>query len=175
MTEKRKTIGEQVLHNLNSSSESGKLSVVELERGMQEEYMNELLDVIDQDYEKYPNDFYIVVLTKNERIIPNGFRNYFFTRHSCPTPFFDQTVFKYNKAQGKVEYIWTVPAKDVCEHLALNASQVVQEERMLLGFVLKYYNGKLLELARELNKETQEQGILYIKDHEEIQREKLNV
>ena len=172
--DKKKTVGARVLDNLNSSSEHGPVSVIELERAMQEEYHNQLLDIIDQDHDKYSGDFYVVVLTKNERLIPNGFRNYFLTRHSCPTPFFDQSVFKYNKLEGRVEYLWTVPDKQVCEHLAINAPLVVESERWLLSFVLSYYNGDLLKLAQKHNKETKEQGILYIKDEKELAADKEN-
>jgi len=164
---KKTTVGQLVYDNLVSSGDQGPVSVVELEHAMQADYLKNLLDRIDKDHDRYSGDFYVVVLTKKEKILDSTFRNYFFTRNSCPTPFFDQSVFKYNKKAGRVEYLWTLPDKKVCAHFAQHHADVPAEEQMLLGFVMNYYNGTLLKLAQKLNNETQEQGILYIKETKE--------
>jgi len=128
-------------------------SVVELEQEMQKEYMNELLNCIDAHYNKWTTDFYVSVITKREVILHNVLRNYFTARLSCPTPTFDQSVFKYHRQDGKVEYLWTVPSEDACIHMKENALAIVDEERPLFNFVLQFSDGTLLKLAKKLNGE----------------------
>jgi hypothetical protein len=158
MQEKRDTVGKIITDLQKKAPES--FNVVELERGMQENYMKELLDCVDQSCSLYEKEFYIVVLTKMERLSEKLLRNYFFARKSCPTPDYDQSVYKYNKESGKLDYLWTIPSKDACEHLAMHATEVVQSERMLLGFVMSFLNGKLLEYSKKINGEEKDSNIL---------------
>lgn len=154
----KKTVGAHASELLQKRPESN--DPVELERAMQEDYMKELRACIDENYTKYDNIFYVTVLTKSEKLMPNVFRNYFLARKTCPTPNYDQSVFRYNKESGRIEYLWTVPAKDVCYHLKENASQVVTEERMLLEFVMKFFDGSLLKASKKFNKEESDSNII---------------
>lgn len=128
-------------------------SPIELEREMQSEYMEELLKCVDTHYELLAGNFFIQVITKNEKLLHNVFRNYFAARRSCPTPDYDQTVFMYNREKGAIEYIWTIPSKDTCIHLLMHANEVVESERPLLKFVMQFENGQLARRCMELNNE----------------------
>lgn len=154
----KKTVGAYAQELLQKTPESQ--DPIELEHAMQEEYMKELHKCIDDSYSFYENIFYVTVITKAEKLMPNVFRNYFFARRTCPTPEYDQSVYRYNKELGRIEYLWTVPAKDVCYHLKENASHVVQSERMLLEFVLKFLDGTLLKIAQQNNKEESSTNII---------------
>lgn len=168
----KKTVGPKAGFVVNQREKVGKISsdlmqkkqdctkVEDLQHGMQEDYMKELMSCIDNNYEKYPHSFYVVVLTKAEKLMPNVFRNYFLARSTCPTPSYDQSVFRYNKSTGRIEYLWTVPDRNVCQHLKDNASQVVESEKMLLQFVLKFLNGTLLESCKKINKEQSDLNII---------------
>jgi len=140
--------------------ESPTNSPIELEREMHTEYEANLFACIEASKNKYRNNFYVVVITKRERLMPNVFRNYFFSRESCPTPDWDQTVYRYEKSCDEVEFLWVIPSKDTCEHLTLNALQVAPEERALLGFVLSFSDGTLFKLAKKLNKEMEHSPLL---------------
>lgn len=129
---------------------------IEIQRKMQEEYMKELLDCVDAGYKKYPGNFFIVVETKNEKLLPNVFRNYFINRQTCPTPNYDQSVFRYNREAGQIEYIWTVPSRDASHHLKDNMLIVAKEERDLLNFVLKFDDGTLYKICKKFNNEKDE-------------------
>lgn len=133
---------------------------MELQEGMQEEYIDELWSTIKNNQAKYGDTFFVEVLTKRERLMPNVFRNYFVARTSCPTPFYDQTVFCYTKSTDKLEYIWTVPAKDTCLYLAENASQLHPSEKHLYEFVRQYVTGELLKFCKKLNKEENDHSII---------------
>jgi hypothetical protein len=42
----------------------------------------------------------------------------------------------------------------------MHATEVVQSERMLLGFVMSFLNGKLLEYSKKINGEEKDSNIL---------------
>jgi len=152
MTKKRETLGKISSDLLQKQPEER--SVVELERSMQEDYLDHLKECVATHAKIFPDNFYIVVITKNEKLMPNVFRNYFSARLSCPTPEYDQSVFKYIKESEHVEYLWTVPSKDACIHLKENAQYVVKEEQELLRFVLHFLDGTLLNVSKHLNGES---------------------
>lgn len=120
---------------------------------MLKDYESNLFACIDRALKVHFKDFYIVVLTKKERIMPNVLRNYFFFRSSCPTPEYDQTVYKFKFENKEIEYMWTIPAKDICIYLYNNATLVDQKEAPLLEFVVKFIRGDLDKIAKRLNKE----------------------
>ncbi len=130
-----------------------KISAIEQQEAMQSEYMKNLLEAVDRGYKKYSSNFFIEVQTKNEPLLPNVFRNYFIDRVSCPTPNYDQSLFRYDREKGEVEYIWTIPSRDTCHHLKNNAMEVAQEEQQLLRFVLMFDNGTLFLMCKKFNGE----------------------
>ena len=107
-------------------------------------------------------DFYVVVLTKKERLLQNVIRNYFLTRTTCPTPDYDQTVYKYHHESGYIEYLWTVPNKETCINMKTYALQVPPEQKELLNFVLSFYDGTLLKKAQQLNNEQTQADMVII-------------
>lgn len=149
--EKKLTVGQVAVDLM--AKEQDPLSPIDLEKQMQSEYMQYLLDCIDAHYHLFPGNFFIQVITKNEKLLHNVFRNYFTARRSCPTPDYDQTVFKYDREKGAVEYVWTIPSRDACYHLLQNAKEVVQEERALLSFVAQFESGELAKICMRLNGE----------------------
>ena len=128
-------------------------SPVEQMREQLSEYDQNIYKCVNHGITLYKNDFYIVVLTKKERLMPNVLRNYFLHRSSCPTPEWDQTVYKYHAKDQKIEFLWVVPAKDVCEYLQRNALLVENEEKGLLNYVIAYHDGSLFKKCKQLNGE----------------------
>lgn len=150
----KKTVGKIATELLEK--EQPKITVIDQQRKMQEDYMKELLDTVDNGYDKYDGDFFIHVETKTEKLLNNVIRNYFIHRKTCPTPNYDQSVYRYNRQKGIIEYLWTIPDKETCWHLIYNANYVAKEERELLSFVIKYANGNLLKLCKEFNNEKED-------------------
>lgn len=148
------TVGKQSLELLNKEPDT--LDPIELERSMQEEYLSNLLECVSIHRQVFPSSFFIQVLTKNEKLLPNVFRNYFSARLSCPTPNYDQTVYRYNNELERIEYIWTIPAREVCYYLLHNKNLVVKEEQQLLQFVIDFDKGDLYRKALEYNNELKE-------------------
>ena len=156
--EKKITVGEQYLKVAYKHPESR--DPIELQREMQKEYIDNLTQTVLSFRKDNPRNFYIVQLTKRERLLENVLRNYFFCRFTCPTPEYDQSVFKYEHGIEAIEYLWTVPDRDTCQHLRDNALQVVPEEKELLQFVLSFYDGSLFNLAKHLNGEKKDSPLI---------------
>lgn len=149
--QKRDTVGKISSELLQK--DMGPQTIIDMQRKIQEDYLSHLVECINNHKTIFTDDFFVIVITKNERLMPNVFRSYFLARISCPSPEYDQTVFKYYKNDEKVEHIWTVPSKYACYHLKDNAQYIIPEERELLHFALRFLDGSLLKLSKQLNGE----------------------
>ncbi len=121
------------------------------------DYMKNLYEAVDRGILKYPNqDFYIHVETKKEKLLENVLRNYFIIKSACPTPNYDQSVFKYHYEKCDLIFMWVVPDRGTCFYFKENYAQIPPEEKDLLTFIRMFDDGTLLKLAKRLNKEETE-------------------
>lgn len=162
MTEKKKAVGAYAAELQQKEQETR--DPIEIQREVHKDYEKHFMEALDTGKKNYPGDFFIVVTTKMERLMQNVIRNYFFPRQSCPTPEYDQAVYRYDRQSEMVEFLWVLPAKDVCEHLRINALMVAPEERELLFFVLSFYDGTLMVKAKKLNNELADSPLLNNKE-----------
>lgn len=135
-------------------------SPIELERAMHKDYEENIQQCIERGKKEHPGDFYIVVITKKERLLQNVLRHYYLHRATCPTPEYDQTVYKYFREHDAHQFLWVVPDKITCEMMRDNALQVPDPERDLLRFVLDFYDDTLMKLSKKLNGEFLETPLL---------------
>lgn len=155
---KRETVGK--LSSELLQKETSTYSPIDLEREMHAEYDSNIMQCIDSGKKQYPHNFYVVVITKRERLMPNVFRNYFFPRETCPTPDWDQAVYHYMRSVDAVEFLWVVPSKQTCEYLREHALEVSSAEKELLNFVLDFSDGTLLRRSKKLNKEKEDSPLI---------------
>lgn len=153
MEEKRDTVGKISSELLQK--DIGPVSVIDQQREMQKDYIDNLIQCVERNTKEFPGDFFVVVETKTEKLMPNVMRNYFFARWTCPTPTYDQSIFKYNKKDERIEYIWTLPSKDACYSIRNNLATLADDEQQLASFVFDFFDGTLLRKAQELNHEQQ--------------------
>lgn len=153
----RKTVGELSQELLQKQFDTR--DPIELQREMQQEYLDNLIVCAQNNRSYFKGDFYVVVITKKEPLMPNVLRNYFFTRKTCPTPDYDQTVYRYNAAHEEIEYVWCVPDRETCFIFLENKDKVIFEETELLKTILDFNDGSLYRMAKKLNNE-QEDSIL---------------
>ena len=135
-------------------------SPIEQMREQLSDYDKNIFECIERGVKTFSDDFYVVVITKKERLMPNVIRNYFANRVSCPTPEYDQTVYRYIAKEEAIAFLWVVPSKDTCQLLVTNKEQVDPSEFALLDFVLKFYDGTLFQMAKRLNGEEKDSIIL---------------
>jgi len=146
-----KTVGKKAVELQEKTPDSR--DPIEIQREIHKDYENHVLEAISRGKKEYAGDFFIVVLTKKERLLENVLRNYFFVRASCPTPEYDQTVYHYHRKEEKIEFLWVLPSKETCSLFLENINKIVPEEQWLLDFVVKDANGELLKLSKKLNHE----------------------
>lgn len=117
------------------------------------DYDSNIYECIQRGLKDYADDFYIVVVTKKERLMPNVLRNYFLIRLSCPTPTYDQVLYKYDRSEERIEFIWVIPSAHACQELLNNALNIDQSQKELLSFVIDFVDGTLDRKAMILNGE----------------------
>lgn len=127
---------------------------IELEREIHKgTYEDNVIAAAQQGLKSFKSPFYVVVLTKRERLMENVLRHYFFSRQSCPTPEWDQTVYECSNHGDSIEFLWTIPDKNTCEILRSNQIHVSPDEMWLLRLVMEFYDGTLDRKSRVLNGE----------------------
>lgn len=148
----RETVGKIATDLLKKAPEQ--VSVHELGQDMLSDYMENIWLAVDRGRKELCDSFFVVVLSKRERLLENVIRNQFLYRTSCPTPTYCQSVFKYGYKDDHLEYIWSLPDKESCFMLRDNALIVKPDERKTLGFVLDFFDGTLDKEAQTMNGET---------------------
>lgn len=157
---KRETVGKLSQDLLLKTPETR--DPIELEREMHKDYEKNIIECIDRGKKEMNGDFYVVVETKKEPKMPNVMRNYFFFRKSCPTPNYDQTLYRYHTSSDSIDFIWVIPSQDSCFMLRDNALLVPPEEKLLLDYVLAFSDGTLFKLCKKLNGEKDDSPLLEI-------------
>jgi hypothetical protein len=156
MEDIKETVGKVALDLMSKDPEV--TTVIDQQRAMQEDYLEELTECVMEFRRKHPRDFFVTVLTKSEKLMPNVFRNYFVPRLSCPTPNYDQAVYRYRHEDEEIEFIWSIPCREACFYLRENTAHVSTEEHELLQYVVAFADGTLYHLCRHLNGEYDEKA-----------------
>lgn len=151
MNEKRETVG--ALSSKLLMSEPSTRDPRDVEASRQQSYIKCMLDFIEKERHKYGKDFYIEVQLRANRLMPNVFRNQFISKECCPTPTWDQTVYKYHFIPDDLEFLWTVPDKWLCKNMPNHVLEVPESEHELLKFVLDFNDGTLFKRMKQLNGE----------------------
>lgn len=158
MNGRDETIG-KIVYDLMKKEPATK-DPIEIQREAHKDYEETVYDTLEKGKKAFPGDFYLAVLTTKERILKRVIRNRFVLRLSCPTPEYDQTAYRYNKADDMVEFLWVIPSKEACWYLKEFALDVVPEERALRDFSIAFLDGSLLKLSKKLNNEKDDSNIL---------------
>ena len=152
--EKKKTVGAESLRLMQQKQENS--DPIAQSRAMLEDYEKNFNQALERGNSQYHGTFYIVVITKKERLMENVIRNYFLIRESCPTPEYDQIVYKCDKNKKMIDLLWTLPNMQACEIYRDRALEVASDEKELLLNILSFYDGSLLKKCKELNGELKE-------------------
>ena len=145
-------IGKQCL-KASEKINNDTVEVRELSKEMNKGYMDTLKDTAIDGKKKYTDTFYVVVLTKRERLISKVLRNFFYARQSCPTPSYEQAVYKFNSKDEVLTFLWMIPSKQLCKDMFKQRHDLNMVNDPLLPFVIDYVTGRLYVKAIELNEE----------------------
>lgn len=168
-----KTVGAIASELLSKANE--KIDPREIQRAQEKEYLDNLVWAVKHAQKKIDcstikdhescatreaidGSFFIAAILKKEKLLENVLRNYFIPTRVCPTPTYDQTVFRYNAQKEDIEYIWTIPDRETCLTFKENITKIVPEEQALLKNILDFYSGALYRKAKEFNGEKMQIG-----------------
>jgi hypothetical protein len=149
----RESVGKMSLDLQNKYMDKEGEDYRDVRHEMTKDYEKKILEVVEDGIRVWDGDFYIVVLSKREKVMKNVLRNYMFHRNSCPTPNYDQIVYKYFKKDSRIDNVWVIPSKNKCAFMLDNMLEVPPEERDLLNFVIDFKEGELGKKCYELNDE----------------------
>lgn len=139
---KRKTVGQEAYDRmLNPDPQQG---VIDTQREMTKGYFDELKKCAESRKD-LTKPFYIVVLSKKERLMENVIRNYFISRVTMPNPDWDQAVYRYDPSCGDLKFLWVLPDINTAKWLAGNPSEVPVEQYELYKYVMMFLDHKLFE------------------------------
>jgi hypothetical protein len=155
MTNKKKTVGE-ISTDLLAKSHENKHTAYDQMQEQLTDYDKNLYECVDNYKKKYQGDFFVAVLTKKEHLMANVIRHYFIARQTCPTPNYDQAVYKYNATSCIIEFIWVIPSKPYCLHMLDNYTHLGKEELELFKFVVDFAEGTLFKKAKALSGEKED-------------------
>lgn len=158
-------------------SDCSTINPQEIQRAQEKEYLDNLIWCVKHAKKQFDcskieghdecverpsmdGDFFITVILKKEKLLENVLRNYFIPTIACPTPTYDQTLYKYDHKKDDIEFVWVIPDRETCLTLHENKDIVVPGEMHLLQFVLDFYGGKLYRKAKKFNGESKYAGNL---------------
>lgn len=154
----KQTVGALAVDLLSRHREP--VAVIDQMRESLTEFEWNVWECVRRSKNMFPGDFYVNVATKKERLLENVIRNFFFPTIDCPTPTWDQTVYKYKRKSDELKLAWTIPCKQACEYVMLNYNTLPREEAQLISYVFAFHDGTLEKIAKELNGEKTDSSLI---------------
>ena len=153
------TVGEEACRLLQSPEE---VNPIDLQRAMhagntsKDSFESQILEALNRGRKEIWGSFFIVVLLKKEKLLPNVMRQYFVPRKSCPTPQYDQIVYRYDAEKEGLEFLWVVPDPASCKLIHGRGAILPLEQQPLVQYVKDFFCGELDKKCALLNGETPE-------------------
>lgn len=152
LAQNKPSFGEQYLQGIKK--DSGKASVKDIRTGLLSEWDKNIFELIEKTREIIKSErFYVSVTTKREYLAPHTIRNYFESKYHCPTPQFEQVVYRIKENSNDWQLMWVIPNKEACNYLIFHRHRIPLDEHALLGYVLEFFQGKLDQRAQKENGE----------------------
>lgn len=173
MTDKKKTYGQHIVEH-TARNETLDDDVIEYRRAMEPSIISEIERVAFEAKNTDPytkkDHYYIVFLLKKERI-GQAIRPYIFARLSCPTPHWNQTVYKFYKNSDSLEYLWHIPGILRYYSIVNDPKRYLDDKnfKTMAQFVLLDHSGDLLHWVKKENGELKDALITINKENTECQ------
>jgi hypothetical protein len=154
MKEQKKTYGQTIQDHIATNPTMDD-DVIEYRREMEKDVIKNIFDTVAKAKatSEYANkDFYIVLLMKVEKIGQSP-RTFVLARHSCPTPVYKQSVWKYHHISDNLEFLWAIPDKILYHHIIRNTQKYLSDKECssLAKYVILMESGELLEWVKREN------------------------
>jgi hypothetical protein len=124
------------------------------------DYEKKLIECLEYHKQNVNGNFFIEITVKKEKLMQNVIRNIFVGRLSCPTPNYDQILYRYSKNDDRLDFLWVIPSRDTCIDMMRNFLNIHPEEQELYHFVRDFENGTLMKIAKKFNKEEDDSDLI---------------
>lgn len=131
----RKTVGAAAVELMSQGDQ--RQSVIETQREMTKEYIEELIKCAQDGAKKYShgNPFYICVQTRRERLLTNVIRSQFYHRQTRPSPEYDLALYHYDPKAEQLSFVWNIPDKETVEMMSQPGYMPPADQQQLYYFV----------------------------------------
>lgn len=116
---------------------------------VKDKYSGVLRDAVEDGINKFKDNFYVEMAFKREKIFKKAFKVIPILRKTCPIPFYGKDLYFYTYKDNKVELIWSIPSKELCQNPAFIPLGVPGNTE-LLGNVRNYNSGYFLKVYEAL-------------------------
>lgn len=157
----RETVG--AIYAKLKSQQQDKVDVFEFVNATQADFMPRLIEMINRDKQKTDKDFFVEVCIRRNAFMPDVFETYMKSRHTCPTPFYDRSVFQYDRHNDRIIFLWHIPSLEECDYYLQNILHLRPDEKEAFKDVLDFKEGTLLRKAKQLNSEINDYGIRFFR------------
>lgn len=161
----RKTYGEKMVEHQQKTPIYPKEDMLGVAEAVSKKMMSEVWLTIEEalkhsDYRT--KDFYVVLCVNIEHYF-NNLRGIPIARQSCPTPVYEQVVWKYHHAGG-LEYLWTIPGAFRYHHILQNKNMYMDTKRYgnMAKFVHLMESGELLNWVKKENGDKKDMALKII-------------
>lgn len=157
-----KTAG-SVIHDHNQKGLGWEDDVEQYRKSMEPEIIQRLYACAatakNEDIYK-DKDFYICLAIINDKVLRQP-RILIWARRSCPTPVYDQSVWRFRHLSDSLEYLWTIPSMFLYYQLWNNRQLLLddKEYKAITQTVCLMETGELLKWVKEQNGETSDVGL----------------
>lgn len=135
------TVGKKAYELLSKPPE--RINVIDMQREMQKSFMDNMQEIV-RSHRDFSNRYYILIILRRERLIPNAIRQQFVVRKTRPEPTYDSSLYAYDNRNSDLSYCWTIPDQDTCEYLLRSDTHLSKEYDQLKTFVKRFADGTLV-------------------------------
>jgi len=152
VTTKDKTAG-QIIEEHTAGKQLDDTTPAELGSEMLSQFEGWMTEWIKEGRKVFDGDFFVVLNLKVEKSLNNTPHLIPECRQTCPDPFYDQSVWKYERDPDKLEFLWTIPDLGTTKLFRDDPLHCPPDQVQLRGFVLDYVDGTLQKKANGLNED----------------------
>jgi len=113
------------------------------------EYQKCLEDAVNDASTKMSGNYYIEITFAKDKLLKKVYRIVPIIRNSCPIPFYGKDVFYFNSREKKLEQLWAIPSKFVCNNKAL-IPLIMGGKSELLEAIENFNNGNYFRMYEKL-------------------------
>lgn len=148
---KKLSLGEEALKRLNGEDQ---LSPEEASEQIADKSVWKKLEQVIATHKDFGREYFIQIILQQENFhrkhLPNVYHLQSVVTKANPGMRPDRSCWKYNNKEEKLTFLWALPDMQSCAFIFENRTEVSEEEKELLKYVVMFYN-QCIESIRQKN------------------------